>query len=86
VLGNIGNTGNSSAPHLHFHVMSTPDPLRSDGLPFVFRAFRLTDRLADMAAVDAVEAGGPARPVPGFTVRAETNVSPLNLDVMTYDN
>ncbi len=35
---------------------------------------------------EAVEAGGPARPVPGFTVRAETNVSPLNLDVMTYDN
>ena len=66
--------------------MSTPDPLRSDGLPFVFRSFRLTDRLVDMAAVDAVEAGGPARPVPGFTVRAETNVSPLNLDVMTYDN
>ena len=60
--------------------------LRADGLPFVFRSFRLTDRLADMAAVDAVEAGGPARPVPGFTVRAETDVSPLNLDVMTYDN
>jgi hypothetical protein len=86
VLGNVGNTGNSSAPHLHFHVMSTSDPLRSDGLPFVFRSFRLTDRLADMAAVDAVETGGPARPVPGFTARAETNVSPLNLDVMTYDN
>lgn len=86
VLGNVGNTGNSSAPHLHFHVMSTPDPLRSDGLPFVFRSFKLTDRLADMAAVDAVEAGGPVRPVPGFTVRAETDVSPLNLDVMTYDN
>ncbi|BCI78569.1 M23 family metallopeptidase [Mycobacterium sp. SMC-18] len=86
VLGNVGNTGNSSAPHLHFHVMSAPDPLRADGLPFVFRSFRLTDRLANMAAVDALEAGGPARPEPGFTARAENNVSPLNLDVMTYDN
>lgn len=86
VLGNVGNTGNSSAPHLHFHVMSAPDPLRADGLPFVFRSFRLTDRLVNMAAVDALEAGGPARPEPGFTARAENNVSPLNLDVMTYDN
>ncbi|OBJ46091.1 peptidase M23 [Mycolicibacterium mucogenicum] len=86
VLGNVGNTGNSSAPHLHFHVMSASDPLRADGLPFVFRSFKLTDRLANMAAVDALEAGGPPRLEPGFTARAENNVSPLNLDVMTYDN
>lgn len=86
VLGHVGNTGNSTGPHLHFHVMSTADPLRADGLPFVFRSFKLTGRLADLAAVDTLEAGGPARLDPGFTARDEHNVSPLNLDVMTYDN
>ncbi|PRC56630.1 peptidase M23, partial [Mycobacterium sp. ITM-2017-0098] len=32
-IGKLGNSGNTDAPHLHFHIMSTPDPLRSDGLP-----------------------------------------------------
>jgi hypothetical protein len=36
VLGRLGNTGNTSNPHLHFHVMDRPSPLASNGLPFVF--------------------------------------------------
>lgn len=84
VLGHLGNSGNSDAPHLHFHVMSTPDPLRSDGLPFVFRSFTLTGRLASLPAADALETGQAAQLAPGFTAHEENNVSPLVLDVMTY--
>ncbi len=39
VIGLLGNTGNSDAPHLHFHIMDGPGPLSSDGLPFEFRSF-----------------------------------------------
>lgn len=39
VLGLLGNTGNTDGPHLHFHVMDSPSPLQSSGLPFVFRDF-----------------------------------------------
>lgn len=39
VLGLLGNTGNTDGPHLHFHVMNSPSPLQSSGLPFVFRSF-----------------------------------------------
>jgi murein DD-endopeptidase MepM/ murein hydrolase activator NlpD len=39
VLGLLGNSGNTDAPHLHFHVMDSPSPLLSNGLPYVFTSF-----------------------------------------------
>ena len=38
-LGLVGNSGNTDFPHLHFHVMDSPSPLASDGLPYVFDRF-----------------------------------------------
>jgi hypothetical protein len=84
VFAALGNTGNSDAPHLHFHVMSTADPLRSDGLPFVFSSFKLDSRLSSQDALEPVLNGQPAQVQPGFTPRDESAVSPLVLDVMTY--
>jgi hypothetical protein len=34
LLGEVGNSGNSSEPHLHFHLMDGPRPLTASGLPF----------------------------------------------------
>jgi hypothetical protein len=39
-IGLLGNSGNSDAPHLHFHVMDSPSPLRSNGLPYTFSSFK----------------------------------------------
>lgn len=41
VLGLVGNSGNSTEPHLHFHICDAPSPLGSEGLPFVFESFEL---------------------------------------------
>jgi hypothetical protein len=72
VLGLAGNSGNSDAPHLHFHVMDGPDPLKSNGLPCVFKKFTLTAiavmPLDDPEAMEEIENGAPV-PVKGTPIR-----------------
>jgi len=41
VIAECGNSGVSAQPHLHFHVMDGPDPLRSRGVPIRFEMYRL---------------------------------------------
>jgi hypothetical protein len=84
VIANLGNTGNTDAPHLHFHVMSAPDPLMANGLPFIFKSFKLDGRLASEDGVGDMLTGKPAPAQQGLAARDEENVSPLVLDVMTY--
>jgi murein DD-endopeptidase MepM/ murein hydrolase activator NlpD len=36
VLGRLGNSGATTGPHLHYHLMAGPEILRSDGLPARF--------------------------------------------------
>lgn len=41
VLGLVGNSGNSTEPHLHFHISDANSPLGSEGLPYVFSSFEV---------------------------------------------
>jgi hypothetical protein len=83
VVGAVGNTGNTDGPHLHFQLMSAPDPLRANGLPFMFDKFRLDSRLAPEGN-DLVDTGGQAQLQRGVVGADQTYRMPLYLDVMTY--
>jgi hypothetical protein len=82
-IGLLGDTGNSDAPHLHFHVMDGPSPLNANGLPFVFTHFASRGVLAP-GSLDAIMEGGTAKLDPrlGGPHRDEL---PLNDEVVDFD-
>jgi hypothetical protein len=49
-LGLLGNSGNSDAPHLHFHIMDSPHPLLANGMPYRFSNFTVEGTIPDLAA------------------------------------
>jgi murein DD-endopeptidase MepM/ murein hydrolase activator NlpD len=46
VLGLVGNSGNSTEPHLHFHVSDANSPLGSEGVPYVLDSFEVLSNIA----------------------------------------
>jgi len=61
LIGRLGNSGNSDAPHLHFQVMDGPSFLDATGLPFVFDSSCLRAACSQNAVVDL--AGGAPVPI-----------------------
>ena len=60
LLGACGNSGNSSEPHLHYHLQNSPALFRAEGLPAQF-----LDYIADGKTVSRGE------PVAGQTIRSQ---------------
>jgi hypothetical protein len=84
VIGLLGNSGNSSAPHLHFQVMDSPTELASQGLPYEFDQFFLRGRGPSESTVDDVLSGRPFTFAPGVTPEWMCDRLPLNLDLVTF--
>ena len=47
LLGLVGNSGNSSEPHIHLHLQDTTRPYFGEGIPFHFHGYRHDGRVVD---------------------------------------
>ena len=64
VLGLLGNSGNSDAPHLHFHVADAISPFAAEGVPNVLDSFELQ---GTVKAMETLLGGQGWEPPPNAT-------------------
>jgi hypothetical protein len=84
MLGEVGNSGNSSTPHLHFQVLTRPTFFPSDSVPFTFRRFRLLGQAEPFTDEDLA-----LRPTGSIAVTAtrpgpRRDAMPLDLSVIRF--
>jgi hypothetical protein len=85
-LGRVGNTGSSSAPHLHFHVTDSPagNGTLSNGVPYVFTDFLLTGKVLNLDEWISQEISVPAEIGDPEPPPQRRNQLPLQTDIVTF--
>jgi murein DD-endopeptidase MepM/ murein hydrolase activator NlpD len=76
VLGLLGNTGNTEAPHLHFQLADGPDILTATSLPFVIDTRTLAGAVSPESTATDVRVVG--------THGLQTTTLPLELTVADF--
>ena len=84
VLGKLGNTGNTSAPHLHFHLMESPSVLGSNGIPYLIDSFASAGQVsaAQFEAATGVEGDWSKGLLLNSSPRHDQ--FPLDLDIVDF--
>ena len=73
VVGLVGNSGNSTEPHLHFHIENGSSPLGAEGLPYSLASFEVVGHGWGWKAADTK---GPAE--------AHKNEIPMENEVVNF--
>jgi hypothetical protein len=84
VLGLLGNTGNSTAPHLHFGLNDNPDPLAAESLPMAFDQWTLEGTIPPEVYLGADPSAGVPDLIPQGPVVEQSGTLQLFLDVAAF--
>jgi hypothetical protein len=84
ILGELGNSGESTGPHLHLQVMNRPSFLDADGLPFVFHRFELDGYTPSLDAFIAADLTGDPVPIDATTAGTRRAVGLTGLEVLRF--
>jgi hypothetical protein len=83
-IGLLGNSGQSTAPHLHVLLIDSPDPVTANSLPMVFDRYTLVGEITS-AAFDAAATGAAgAVLIPEGTPRHQSATLPLDNTVVNF--
>jgi murein DD-endopeptidase MepM/ murein hydrolase activator NlpD len=86
VIALLGDTGNSDAPHLHFHVMDSASPLDANGRPYVLTHFVGRGVLGDSSGEGMFTKGAPGVIKDSKMDGPHANQMPLNDEVVDFPN
>ena len=82
VVALLGNSGNSDAPHLHFHLMDDNSPLGAEGLPYELTSF---SQMGTVSGGEApLESGQAWRANPGEKPVVHQREFPVNNAVVNF--